>query len=85
MGSKYIKYTKDDMRVLHEISKEGSIIRDQLEELDFDPVLFREMLFSYKLNKEIHYLFELPFEELALHIHKIDASGYIDFRFRVGK
>lgn len=83
MGSKYIEYTEEDMHALYDISKEGSIVRDQLEELNYDPVLFREMLLSYGLNKEVYYLFELPFEELALHIHKGDASGYIDFRLRI--
>jgi hypothetical protein len=85
MVTRDVKYTKEDMRLLHNMSKEGSIIRDQLEDLNFDPVLFKEMLESYGLKNEIHYLYELPFEELALYIHKIEGSGYIDFRFRIQK
>lgn len=81
----YIKYTKKDMHILHGLSKEGTIVRDQLEELEYDPVKFRKVLESYGLKKEIYFLFELPFEEVALYIHKGEVSGYLDFRLRIRK
>lgn len=79
------QYDKDDMRVLWEQSREGSPAKVYLEEVDYDPVKFREYLESYHQKKEIHYLFEVPFREIPLLINNGNIHGYLRFRCTINK
>lgn len=80
-----VRYTKDDMRKLRDMSVEGSPARVFTEEAGFSPSSFRSILESYGLKKDVHYLFELPLEEVGLLINKGEVSGYLKFRCEVGK
>lgn len=80
-----IRYTKADMHKLHDMSVESSPARVFTEEGNFSPSSFRSILQSYGLSKDIHYLFELPFEEVGLLINRGELSGYLKFRCEVGK
>jgi len=80
-----VRYTKEDMRKLNELSVEGSPAKVYTEEANFSPKSFLNILQSYGLKKDIHYLFELPFNEVGLLINKGEVSGYLKFRLYVGK
>jgi len=80
-----VKYTKEDMKKLHELSAEGSPAKVYTEETKFSPSAFRKILESFGCKKDVHYLFELPFDEVPLLINRGELSGYLRFRFTVGK
>jgi hypothetical protein len=80
-----IKYTKEDMKILYNMSVEGSPAKIYTAETNFSPASFRGVLESYGLKKDIHYLYELPFNEVGLLINKGEVSGYLKFRLTVGK
>lgn len=80
-----IRYTKEDMRTLHDMSVEGSPARIYTEETNYSPESFKRILESYGLKKDIHYLFELPLNQVGLLINKGEVSGYLKFRLHVGK
>jgi hypothetical protein len=80
-----VRYTKEDMRTLHEMSAEGSPARIYTAETNFSPISFRKVLESYGLKKDIQYLFELPLNQVGLLINKGEVSGYLRFRLAVAK
>lgn len=80
-----IRYSKDDMKALHDMSVFGSPAQVFTEEVKFSPKEFRLKLESYGLKKDIHYLYELPLSEVGLLINKGEVSGYLKFRLHVGK
>ena len=80
-----IKYTKENMKRLAERSADTSVPAVFLEEYDYDPKKFRELLESHHLDQDVKYLFELPFEDLPLEINNATYMGYIAFRFDIGK
>jgi hypothetical protein len=78
-------YTKEDMRTLVKMSAEGSIAEAYLPDLDYDPEAFQSLLRAKGLNKDVHYLFEVPLEDVPLIINRGDLSGYMQFRMTVYK
>lgn len=80
-----IKYTKKDMKVLHEMSVEGSPARVFLEEGNYSPDKLLETMKKYGQTKDIGYLFEMPLHEVPLLINQGNISGYLKFRLKVGK
>lgn len=80
-----INYTKEDMRVLQQLSVSGSIPNTYLPELGFSPESFKSLLESYGLKKDVHYLFEMPLREVGKLINQGNLSGYLRFRLQVGK
>lgn len=80
-----IRYTKADMKILHDMSAFGSPAQVYTEETNYSPISFRKILESYGLKKDINYLFELPLEDVGLLINKGEVSGYLKFRLHVGK
>lgn len=78
-------YTKEDMKVLADMSRDGSPAKEFLIDIDYDPKKFRKTLKSYHLTKDIEYLFQIPREKVPLLINKGEISGYLRFRFNVGK
>ncbi len=78
-------YTKTDMKKLAEMSKEHSPAKIFLEEVNYDPKKFKDILEEYSLNRDILYLYETPIEEIPLLINKGEISGYLKFRLTVGK
>lgn len=80
-----VEYTKNDMKILAQMSREGSVAKIYLEELDYDPLEFLKILQKYNLKKDIYYLFELPIEETPLLVNRGDVSGYLQYRLRIAK
>lgn len=80
-----VEYTKEDMKILANMSKEGSVARVYLEELDYDPQKFLGLIQEYHLKKDIYYLFEMPLEEIPLLINRGEVSGYLKYRLQVAK
>lgn len=79
------KYTKDDMKKLAEMSEEASVAKVFLEELNYDPKKFKELLQRHGLTKDIHVLYEIPLIEVPLLINKGEVCGYLQYRMAVGK
>lgn len=84
-GGHMINYTKNDMRVLFNLSVDGSIPKSFLPELNFSPKAFKQLLESYGLKKDVTYLFEMPLKNVGLLINEGNVSGYLKFRLQVGK
>lgn len=80
-----IRYTTDDMKVLHKLSEAGSIPEAYLPELKYSPTKFKALLESYGLKRDVHYLFEMPLREVGLLINRGELSGYLRFRLQVKK
>jgi hypothetical protein len=80
-----IRYSKDDMKKLHDMSVFGSPAQVYTKETNYSPSSFKRVLESYGLKKDIHYLFELPLSDVGLLINKGEVSGYLKFRLYVGK
>lgn len=80
-----VRYTKEDMHKLHDMSVPGSPAQVFIEEAKFSPTTFKSILESYGLKKDIGYLFELPLAKVGLLINKGEVSGYLKFRLQVGK
>ena len=80
-----IKYTKEDMQTLQKMSAPTSPAAVYLPELNYKPKAFKELLESYGLKKDVHYLFELPLNQVGLLINQGNISGYLKFRLNVGK
>lgn len=85
MGGVSPAYTKEDMRILVEMSKEGSIAEAYLPEMDYDPEAFKAFLKKKGLFKDVRYLFEIPLEDVPLIINRGDLSGYLKFRMNIFK
>lgn len=79
------KYTCEDMKVLEKVSEPGSVSAEFPSEFDYDPEQFRQFLIEKNLKEELHYLFELPFDEVVLLIDSKPKMGYLKFRAEVGK
>jgi hypothetical protein len=75
----------DDMKKLAEMSREGSVTHELLEDCDFQPDRFRDLLATHNLKKDLLYLFEMPLTDLPLHINEEHLMGYIKFRVTVAK
>jgi hypothetical protein len=80
-----IRYTKADMKKLHDMSAFGSPAQVYTQETKFSPKLFKQVLESYGLKKDIELLFELPLSKVGLLINRGEVSGYLKFRLQVGK
>lgn len=78
-------YTKEDMQMLVKMSAEGSIAEAYLPDMDYDPEVFQSLLRAKGLMKDVHYLFEVPLEDVPLIINRGDLSGYLKFRMTVCK
>jgi len=79
------QYTREDMLSLAAISEEGTPAKVYLEEYNYDPVKFKELLESYHLKKDIYYLYEYPQEDLGLLVNQSNLNGYLRFRLSVNK
>jgi hypothetical protein len=80
-----IEYTKEDMQKLAEMSNQTSPPAVFLPNMNYDPKKFLNFLNEYHLSKDVHYLFELPLEDVPLLINKGEVSGYLQFRLSVAK
>jgi hypothetical protein len=78
-------YTRDDMKILAHKSPPTSVAAVFLEDFDYDPKMFRDLLEEHHLDKDVQYLFEMPFEDLPMEINNATYMGYISFRLSVGK
>ena len=79
------QYTKEDMVKLAEMSEDTSPAAVYLPDMDYDPTKFKNLLISYGLKKDVHYLFEVDAEELPLLMNTSAANGYLQFRCTVSK
>jgi hypothetical protein len=79
------EYTIEDMKVLAGMSDDESIPANFLPDMDYDPETFKKFLVDNGLVSDAHYLYELPLEDVPLLIDKGNVSGYLRFRFTVGK
>jgi hypothetical protein len=73
------------MKALEQMSRDGSPAREFMEDCEYDPEKFKDFLLKHKLKKEVHYLFEYPFDDLPLKINDESINGYLMFRFTIGK
>lgn len=79
------RYTREDMETLAQVSAPGSVPAAFLPEFDYDPERFRGFLEERGLKEELHYLFDLPFDEVVLVLDDEPKIGYLKFRAEVGK
>jgi hypothetical protein len=77
------RYSKADMKILAEMSVEGSVAATFLPEMNYSPLRFRELLEQYNLSKDIEYLYEMPLREVPKLINQGEVSGYLSFRLKV--
>lgn len=80
-----IRYTKADMKTLHDMSAFGSPAQVYTAETNFSPEAFKRVLESYGLKKDVELLFDLPLNKVGLLINRGEVSGYLKFRLQVGK
>lgn len=81
MEATVIAYTTEDMRALAECS--SAELAALLEELEYDPEAFEEMLKG--IPKDHRILYEIPLEDLIMDLDNQRIMGYINFRMKVGK
>ena len=81
----YPPYTVEDMKVLGDISKEGSPTQYYLEEIGYDPERFRTLLENKRQKSTLHILFEMPLKDILKYVNKKNVSGYVEFRLKVRK
>ena len=80
-----IEYTAEDMKTLAGMSHPTSPAAVFLPQMAYDPCKFMDLLTSYHLKKDIHYLFEMPLEDIPLLINRGEVSGYLKFRMQIAK
>lgn len=80
-----IKYTKEDMRKLAQMSADNSPAAVYLPELEYDPKKLLRLLKKYNLKKDIKHLFEIPLNQIPLLINRGEVSGYLKYRLSIGK
>jgi len=56
-----------------------------MEDVDYDPGRFRELLERYKQKKAIQFLYEMPLEDIGLKVNDEETMGYLKFRCTVAK
>jgi hypothetical protein len=64
---------------------EGSPAHEMMEDIDYDPVRFRELLEKYKQKRAIEFLYEMPLEEIGLRVNDDETYGYLRFRCTIAK
>jgi hypothetical protein len=77
------KYTVEDIKVLHRMSTEGSVLKHKLAKWNFSPERFEELLNLFPHEKEI--VFNYPYEDLPLKIDDASINGYLQWRLAIGK
>lgn len=76
-----IVYTKEDLKILASCcSKELTAI---LEDIDYDPDQFEELMKGMK--KDYNFLYSIPLEDLMLEVNNTKYEGYLYFRLKVAK
>jgi hypothetical protein len=78
-------YTIKDMKTLASMSADGSIASVYLPDVQYSPRKFKDFLLSKGLRKDVNLLFDIPLKQVALLINKGEVSGYVKFRFQIGK
>ena len=78
-------YTKKDMRTLESLSETSSVLKYLLKKVGYDPKELSKILKERRLTKDHYFLFEMPADDLMLHLHDSSKSGYITFRVSIGK
>lgn len=79
------EYTRGDMETLAKVSVPGSVPSVFLSELDYDPERFKKFLGERGMKEELHYLYELPLDEVVPLMDDEPKIGYLKFRAEVGK
>lgn len=78
-----VEFTKEDLQKLRTMVAPGSVFDVELEDMDFDPVKFKE--FMKQFPKEYKFLYQMDFMELPMKINDQRIMGWLNFRFSVGK
>lgn len=72
-------YTREDMMKLAEMSREGSPAHEMMEDIDYDPGRFLELLERYKQKRAIEFLYEMPLEDIGLRVNDEETMGFEQF------
>jgi len=72
-------YTREDMQKLAEMSREGSPAHEMMEDIDYDPGRFLELLERYKQKRAIEFLYEMPLEDIGLRVNDEETMGFEQF------
>jgi len=79
------QYTKEDMKKLAEMSKKGSVPDTFLPGMDYDPMIYKELLLGAACKEDIHYIYEVELTEVPLLINDGHISGILKWRLAIGK
>lgn len=78
-----IEYTKEDLQKLRTLVAPGSVLEMYLEELEYDPVKFKE--FMKKLPKQYKFLYQIELDVLPMKINDMSIQGLLNWRFSINK
>lgn len=78
-----IVFTRDDLKNLHTMCNMGSALETVLEDIDYDPVKFKQYI--RRLPTHFKYLYQMPLSELPLEMDNKSVQGLINFRFSISK
>jgi hypothetical protein len=78
-----IEYTKEDLLKLRAMSPSGSVFETELEDMEYDPIKFKE--FIKRLPKHFNFLYNIPLGELPLKINDTGIQGLLMWRFSIRK
>ena len=78
-----IEYTREDLIKLRTMVAPGSVLETELEDMDYDPVKFKE--FVRRLPKQYKFLYQLELGELPLKINDLSIQGLLNWRFSISK
>jgi len=80
-----IEYTKDDMRELARLSPDGTVTKEFLPDMDYDPQQLYDFFVKHKQHQAIKYLFEEKLDDLLLVVNDPLLQGISSFRWQIGK
>jgi len=78
-----IEYTKEDLIKLKTMVAPGSVLEAYLEDLNYDPIKFKE--FMKKLPKQYRFLYQIELGELPMLINNKTTQGLLNWRFSICK
>lgn len=77
------EFTKEDLKVLHELSSDTSPLKDILEDIDFDPVKLEKFLRDFP--REHHAVYDIDYFDLGMELDNPKIHGYLVWRLEIGK
>lgn len=81
----YPSYTQEDMKVLHKMCREGTLLDDYFLGNGYNPLKLHKFLVDNHMSTAVKILFETEKKGLLKLFNKQGVSTYVSFRMTVSK